>query len=38
MPRHEKARLEWEILQDDDVYRRQMLPFWTWFNGASAGG
>ncbi|HBQ7376741.1 TPA: hypothetical protein L8Q25_005184, partial [Klebsiella pneumoniae] len=25
LPRHEKARLEWEILQDADVYRRQML-------------
>lgn len=25
LPHHEKARLEWEILQDDDVYRRQML-------------
>lgn len=25
LPHHEKARLEWEILQDDDMYRRQML-------------
>ena len=25
LPRHEKARLEWEILQDADVYRRQMV-------------
>ncbi|MCW9490438.1 hypothetical protein [Klebsiella michiganensis] len=25
LPHHEKAQLEWEILQDDDVYRRQML-------------
>lgn len=25
LPRHEKARLEWEILHDADVYRRQML-------------
>ncbi|WP_447315805.1 hypothetical protein [Klebsiella michiganensis] len=25
LPHHEKARLEWEILQDDDVYRRQVL-------------
>lgn len=25
LARHEKARLEWEILQDADVYRRQML-------------
>lgn len=25
LPHHEKARLEWKILQDDDVYRRQML-------------
>jgi len=25
LPRHEKARLEWEILQDADVYLRQML-------------
>ncbi|MFG1597439.1 hypothetical protein [Klebsiella quasipneumoniae] len=25
VPRHEKARLQWEILQDDDVYSRQML-------------
>lgn len=24
LPRHEKARLEWKILQDDEVYRRQM--------------
>lgn len=24
LPRHEKARLEWEVLQDDEVYRRQM--------------
>lgn len=24
LPRHEKARLEWEILQDDEVYRQQM--------------
>ena len=24
LPRHEKARLEWNILQDDEVYRRQM--------------
>lgn len=25
LPRHEKARLEWEVLQDADVYRRQMV-------------
>lgn len=24
LPHHEKARLEWDILQDADVYRRQM--------------
>lgn len=25
LPRHEKARLEWEVLQNADVYRRQMV-------------
>jgi hypothetical protein len=25
VPRHEKARLEWEILQDDEVFRQQMV-------------
>lgn len=29
LPRHEKARLEWEILQDADVYRRQMVALLT---------
>lgn len=24
LPRHEKARIEWDILQDDEVYRRQI--------------
>ena len=24
LPRHEKARLEWDVLQDDEVYLRQM--------------
>jgi hypothetical protein len=37
LPRHEKARLEWEILQDDDVYRRQMVALRTWLSGLSAG-
>ncbi len=23
LPRHEKARIEWEILQDDEVFRQQ---------------
>ncbi|HBZ8500021.1 TPA: hypothetical protein MM433_003694 [Klebsiella pneumoniae] len=24
LPRHQKARIEWDILQDDEVYRRQI--------------